>query len=351
MLPPPTPAPPPSTPPGDGSPESLLGPAAAERIAALRPLLLQLNGIKRIRTAATGRRSVADVVFVHAWKRLIADSDAREVAFRCVGEMVTATGLAGLDVGCLRKLGISIDRTSELVSDAIREAAEGRVDPEQLDELVRNARDIIGNCESLEHLRRLIQRLPLFVDQLLRQPRAGATHPTQPRLYLEPAESHGDHCMLVATYATLLAPAFDADPGVAFLVGLAHHLFNAALPDVGFAGDRLLHRHQLDRELVGRSFDLALDQLPRELRQMTENALRHTRRTDTPEARAFHAADVIDRVLEMRWHAESAEFRLDEALHRMNIVHEAPEQQLQRRVLEAADIWSDWSGSRTGSET
>ena len=39
---------------------------------------------------------------------------------------------------------------------------------------------------------------PAFVGRLLRQPRAGATAPGKPRLVLEPAESHAEHCLCVA---------------------------------------------------------------------------------------------------------------------------------------------------------
>jgi hypothetical protein len=190
--------------------------------------------------------------------------------------------------------------------------------------------------------------LPAFVERLIAQPRAGATHPTRPRLLLEPAESHGDHCGTVAAYGVLLAPAFGADAEVAFMIGLAHHLFNASLPDVGFAGDRLLDRFGVAEGVTQAAFDKAFAQIPEPLRSQAREALSHTKRVDTPESRTFHAADVIDRTLEMAWHAESAGFDLSDAIGRMNIVHEAPEQALQRQVLEAAGIWSDWSQSATG---
>ena len=62
---------------------------------------------------------------------------------------------------------------------------------------------------------------PAFVRALQDQPRAGATHPTEPRLMLEPPESHADHCWAVAAIAALLAIETRADPGVPLLAALA----------------------------------------------------------------------------------------------------------------------------------
>ena len=60
---------------------------------------------------------------------------------------------------------------------------------------------------------------------------------------LEPPEGHGDHCLVVAVLAAVLAPRYGADPARPFLAGMAHHLHNAALPDSGFAGEMLLGEH------------------------------------------------------------------------------------------------------------
>ena len=183
---------------------------------------------------------------------------------------------------------------------------------------------------------------PPFVGVLVHQPRAGATHPTARRMVLEPAESHGDHCMTVAVVATLLSDIFDADAGEAMMIGLAHHLFNASLPDVGFAGDRVLHALGLDRRLTQAAFHEALHQLDTPLRERVRGVLAYTRQTDPPLSRCFHGADALDRVLEMAWHDRAARFRLGQAMTELNIVHEAPEQAWQRRVLGATGVWDRW---------
>ena len=61
-------------------------------------------------------------------------------------------------------------------------------------------------------------------------------------------------------------------------------------------------------------------------------------RAGTPEARAFHTADVLDRVLEMKWHARTAGFTLQEALVELELVHEGPLQTFGDDVVAAAGL-------------
>ncbi|BAM04070.1 hypothetical protein [Phycisphaera mikurensis] len=303
----------------------------AEALARLAPLLRRMNGLKRVRTAGGGRRSLVDRAFADAWGRLASGATPAGVASALAGRLVAQVALAGL--------------TPELLS------AHGAADREAGAVFSAAVRGFLPSADALADAagaHACGARPPGFVDVLMDQPRAGATHPSMPRLYLEPAESHGDHCGMTAAYAVLMSEAFGADAGVVCTIGLAHHLFNASLPDVGFAGDRLLAAHGLAERVTSAAFEKAYEQLDAPLASAVRAALRHTRRTDTPEARCFHAADVIDRTLEMAWHAESAGFVLADAVVGMNIVHEAPEQALQRRVLEAAGLWSDWGGCGTG---
>jgi hypothetical protein len=301
-------------------------------LAPLAPLLRQLNGLKRVRWADSGGASLVDVIFSRGWQRLIDGEDATVVARSETAAACAAVRLAALDGVYLRDHGATPDEAHAVLRAAVEDA--GAAD--------------LADAVRVDLPRVRWARLPAFVNRLTTEPRAGATHPTQPRLFLEPAESHGDHCGMVGVYGVLLAPVFGADVGTVFTIGLAHHLFNASLPDIGFAGDRLLARFGLADRVTTAAFEKAYAQIDEPLQSTVRAALTHTKRTDSPEAKAFHAADVIDRTLEMQFHATAAGFELREAMHRMNIVHEAPEQQLQRRVLEAADIWHDWFGSAEG---
>ena len=52
-----------------------------------------------------------------------------------------------------------------------------------------------------------------------------------------------------------------------------------------------------------------------------------------PEAKAFHSADVIDRVLQMDQYARVAGFELRHAVEEMELVHAGPLQDFQTGLL------------------
>ena len=58
----------------------------------------------------------------------------------------------------------------------------------------------------------------------------------------------------------------------------------------------------------------------------------------TPTARAFHAADVLDRVLQVHHHARAAAFTVREALVDLELVHASPVSAYHHEVLAAAGL-------------
>ena len=307
-------------------------------LSELTPLLRQMNGLKRVRDPWAQLASLADRIFIRGWERMTAGEAVEDVALAETAQAVAAVTLSALDARVMEAHDATPDEASAVTQAAV-ERVGGGIDAGLRQRLFEAAARPVP---------RMTLHFPGYVEALINQPRAGATHPTRPRLFLEPAESHGDHCGITAVYAVLLSPHFGADAGTVFTIGLAHHLFNASLPDVGFAGDRLLSRFSLAEKVTAAAFEKAYAQINEPLRSHVRKALTHTLRTDTPQAKTFHAADVLDRVLEMAWHAESAGFELATAMGEMNVVHEAAEQALQRRVLESAGVWHDWSHSATG---
>ena len=314
----------------------LEGPVRVEpsSLDGLTPLLRELNDLKRVR-AAHLNGSFADGLFVDAWRRLLAGEDGTAVALNVTARAVAATRLAGIDAATLRSHGLSNAEVDRLFATAFDDAAGPIPMP-----LRRDLRAALPSapCRSTDPL-------PAFVGQLLRQPRAGATHPGKPRMILEPAESHGDHCLTVAVYAVLVGPRFGGEPATAFLTGLAHHLFNGTLPDAGFNGDVVMERAGVLDRVVRSAFDHAFAEIQGrrpDLLARVRAALAFTKRVDPPESRCFHAADVFDRVLEMAWFDRSAAFTLADAVGEMNIVHAAAEQAFQRQALTEAGVWDDW---------
>ncbi len=178
--------------------------------------------------------------------------------------------------------------------------------------------------------------MPAFVDALASQPRAGATAAGHPRLVLEPAESHAEHCLTVAVAGVLLAAREGADPSRVFLAGLAHHLHNAQLPDSGFAGELLLGDSLAP--IMRGLFEREIATLPTAVGEAVRDALEVIVDADTPEGRAFHIADVFDRVLQVRYHDRAARFRAEQALGDMDLVHAGPLQSFHKTVLRQAGL-------------
>ena len=304
---------------------ALARPEALVELASVLPLLRELNDLKRVRVA--GREgSLAEQLFGRAWVALLAGEAPATVALREAARALVDMRLPGYDKALLSSLGLAEHDAAQVLQQALRDA--GQPLATDLVTQLAQATSAVGGP--------LAGREPAFVALLAQQPRAGATHPGRPRIMLWPPESHADHCAMVAVYAVLLSPYFRADPGEAFLTGLAHHLHNAALPDPGYAGDELLG-HYLPG-LMAQATEQAMQQLPAELQPLVKAALDRTRVVDEPASQAFHAADVFDRVLEMAWHDQSARFRLHQALEDLNIVHAGFTQQFHQQVLTAAGL-------------
>ena len=297
--------------------------AEAGALADLLPLLRELNHLKRIRVAAaTG--SWAERAFTRAWGRLAAGHDLEQVAREETARAVAATLLAGIDAEVLRAGGVDGSARREIMRRAFDAAARP---------LAPAFAGTLRETLASETPHPAPVPVPAFVGLLARQPRAGATRPGRGRVVLEPAENHAEHCAVVAFNGVLAASVFGADPALPFLAGLSHHLHNARLPDAGDAGDVLLGEHL--RPLMETFRAAALAELPPGLQEAARGSLDVVFRADSPEARAFQAADSLDRVLEMEWHARSAAFMLDVALGDMDIIHPGPVQAFQREVMRA----------------
>jgi hypothetical protein len=315
-------------------------------VAALLPLLREVNDLKRIRSAQYPS-SWATRCFARSWKRIIAGEDIEAVALQEAARALAAARLADIDAPTMRVAGLSAEEALQVLVRSLG-ATGGALDTE-LSARLQEALGTSGGASSLEVNAagagvEIAQRtaeiqlngLPEFVRLLIEQPRAGATRPGVGRVVLEPTEQHGDHCAIVAVNGVICAPLYGANPGDAFLTGLTHHLHNAWWPDAGDAGDNLVGDHL--KPAMDRLRERAIEQLPESLRQRVRDSLSVVYRADTPHARAFQTADVLDRVLEMEWHARSAAFTLDVALGEMDIVHPGPVQSFQQDVMRASGL-------------
>ena len=297
------------------------GTAVFGGIGPLTPLAAELGDLKRIRDAASPD-SLAVRAFRRGWARLASGEDAELVALSVTADALAACRLGGIDRDVLQAAGVaepitvlarSFDEVSGAVAPRLRAALRASLG---------QGRDDTG--------------VPAFAEALIRQPRAGATCPGKPRLVLEPAENHGDHCLVVAVLGTVLAGHYGADPATAFVAGMAHHLHNAVLPDSGFAGEVLLG-DELE-PLMRRLFDRELGTLTPGVAATVRAALATIGAADTPEGRAFNAADVMDRVLQMRQYDRVAGFTTSQALDDLELVHAGPIQAFHHAVLAEAGL-------------
>lgn len=294
-------------------------------VPALLPLFRELNDLKRI-TVAGKNGSIAERLFLRSWARLVSGESPSEVALSESASAVAAARLAGIDAQVLADGGIAAaERLATLRSGL--DAVSG-----PLDTALRGHLNDALRADSLPNS----GHVPEFALRLAQQPRAGATRPGFRRVVLEPAENHADHCGMVAVYGVLTAPLYGADPARAFLTGLAHHLHNAYLPDAGDAGDVLLGNRL--KPLMEKFRNQAIAGLPNALQHLVRDAISVVYHADTPEAKTFQTADVLDRVLEMEWHANSAAFTLSVALEDMDIVHPGPVQAFQHEIMREAGL-------------
>ncbi|MGY1741637.1 MULTISPECIES: hypothetical protein [unclassified Blastococcus] len=298
-----------------------MGPLRA--LAPLRPLLAEIGDAKRVRVASAPG-SLAEQAFARAWGRLTAGEDAATVALSETAAAVARARLAGIDGAVLGAAGLDDAEARAVLRRSFDEVA-GPLDGvlrERLREALPTALPAVDG--------------PPLAAALNRQPRAGATAPGRARVMVEPPESHGDHCLTVAVYGVLVAPVVGADPVVPFLVGLAHHLHNVVLPDAGFAGEVLLGG-ALPRVLE--TLEAAqLDTLPASLAGRLRGVLALRDDAAAPESQAFHAADVLDRVLQVHHHACAGAFTAEQALDDLELVHAGPVQSFHLEVLAAAGL-------------
>ena len=287
-------------------------------------LLRELGELKRVRSA--GRRgSIAQRLFEASWGRLVAGFSAQETMRATVAGALAAARLGDLDARNLASVGLSREEVLDVLARAAASVLE-LSNSELPDYVMEGLRAPLATEDAL----------PAFVHRLGEQPRAGVTCPGRARLLFEPPENHAEHCLLVAVYGVLLAPEYGADPAEVFLAGLSHHLHNALLPDSGFTGEVLVGE-QLGAAFA-RATELALEELDAPLRQAVLRARGLLPDADTDGGKAFHAADTIDRVLQIEQHLRVGGIDMRYVLRDMALVHDGPVKGFQDHVLERAGL-------------
>ena len=300
--------------------------ATAEISPELVDLLTELNDLKRIHCAGrTG--SLATRLFREAWQALLDGTGVRTVSRQITLRALAAARLGDLDQPFLVASGISALSAAQIQRDAIT-ALVGRLRPV--------IATLLDAHEGTTHIcAKETTTLP-FITDLENQPRAGITCPGKPRILLEPPENHAEHSLMVAVYGVVLSSLYDADADIVFLASLAHHFHNAQMPDVGFTGEMLLGEHL--QSIMAHHTDTCLGQLPPKLRRTVVDARRILPDAFSAEGRAFHAADVLDRVLQLNQYMRAASLTPQRMLGEMELVHDGPVKGFQDDVLRLAGL-------------
>lgn len=287
---------------------------------ALTPLFGEIGDLKRIRSAGrTG--SIATRLFRRAWSELVAGRAASDVAMETTAAALAATRLGDIDAVVLRAAGLGEVSAAKVFSAAVRAVGA---------ELSAGLREALVAAAGQATTAAPASELG-FVRALEHQPRAGVTCPGRPRILLEPPENHAEHCLAVAVIGVVLSPTYGARVETVFLAALAHHLHNARLPDSGFTGEMLLGDHLAP--VMEHFTEVALLELPLSLQTTVREARAILPDAETPEGRAFHAADTIDRVMQIGQHLKAAQLTMPMLLDDMSLVHEGPVKPFQDRVL------------------
>lgn len=293
---------------------------------AALPFFRELGDLKRIYSAkAPG--SIAERLFVSGWAALVRGDDPAQVMRQVVASALVSARLGDLDLATLAALGLG-DRATEVLERAFDEVT-GNLAPELRADL----------RISLPLGRPAMGDTPGFVGKLARQPRAGVTCPGKPRIMLQPAENHAEHCLMVAVYGVLASPWHGADPVAVFLAGMAHHLHNADMADSGYSGEMLLG--DLLDDVIAAARQTSLDELEQAnaaLADRVRAALSPIAGDTTPEARAFHVGDVLDRVLEIEQHGRAAQLTMAVVLDDYGLVHDGPVKAFHDRILHDAGL-------------
>lgn len=292
-------------------------------------LFKELNELKRIKSNTSNGLSFAETAFAVAVEYCDPPNSNKSI------EQLVAMFLAGSRLGFLNYNNLS---SVGLTADQILNIVRKTIDSFHVELDALKITLILDTSNSLVSFDVPKLRSNELVNGLISQPRAGPTTPGKPRVVLYPVESHADHCMMVAAYAFLLSPFYGSDPTDSFLIGLFHHLHNLTLPDSGYAGECLLGNHLTKSIESARS--LAMSSLSSRTNSKLSCLFKEIEEASSPVAKAFHAADCLDRVLQMQYYETAHSFSVTHAIEELDLIHDGPVKSFQLDTLKSFGLIS-----------
>ena len=300
---------------------------SASELRSRLPLLRELNDLKRLYSANLSANSLATQIFRGACRPLSTGAALEPLPWASTA--VAAARLGAITPESLLAAGVPKEKRAAIYRRSL--AAHAGLSQDLIEDLTGCVDNVTERLEG-----EFAYAEDEWPQRLCRAPRAGATCPGKPRIVLEPAELHSDHCAMVAVYGFMLADIFGANRDDAWLIGLCHHFHNAYLPDSGFTGEMLLG-DQLN-QIIGSFRDQALREIHPNYRNRISSLFSEIAGDASPLAQTFHAADTIDRVVQMENYERAAQFRVGHALHDLELVHESPTQAFQKNLLKSIGL-------------
>ncbi|WP_051907845.1 hypothetical protein [Flavimarina sp. Hel_I_48] len=309
-----------------------------EPMGALKEMLPELQDLKR-QQPAHYTKSIASSLFTESWERLLYGKNPKDIALRITLKALLAIVLPGCDGHFFKTAGIDQKSAETILKSAFYEQIGDRIDSRLYQNLWKEIPELVAEFFVETNFRKKLDPYDSkywFVEALCNQPRAGATKPGMSRLLLVPPEMHSEHCLITAVYAVLLSPGFNAEIGLPFLTGLTHHLHNAVLPDCGFAGEIALGEYL--HPIIENSRAEALKHVDKKSSEHIMNAILNHENLENAEGRSSSAADVLDRVLDIKWRVRAASVIEKDVLDDLELVHDGPIKSFQMEVLKSADL-------------
>ncbi len=298
-------------------------------------LFAELQDLKRLRPAGV-RHSLADELFVSAWRAVLSGADWSVTADRTAARAVLYVLFPGVDARFFRA-GMEASAIREVCRAAFTRTAAKRLDDATLDRL-HPALEVV--IEELAETRvssiSAPTELPDCLERLRQTPGPEPPTPNTRAWCSCPPRATPTTACSPPMYAALTAARYG--PTRAGLRRLAPPP-PQRLPARLRLGWRTGPRTHLAR-VIGNCRATALEEFPTDLSAQLADVLRHHESLATPEGYAISAGDVIDRVLDVKWRVRAAAVTETQVLGDRDLVHPGPLKDFQTALLAKSELWT-----------
>lgn len=182
-------------------------------------------------------------------------------------------------------------------------------------------------------------RADRWLKAICATPRAGYATVGRPKCIPYPRESQADHSLVSTVYASLLARLRRADVTKVCLMSLSHHLTAPLLPNVDHEVEQLIGPDE-SRRIEMKAAEYILSDFPAHVAEEIQQALATFRDggCDEVERSIVLEADLLDRVLQVRYYEKIASLTVTTAIQQYELLNRGPLERFQREILRAYNL-------------